>query len=232
MRTSYKILLCTVLFLFAAAISCFRVYPAFVEVEQKSADVKQRVDENRDLLKKLQDKKKTQEERNKLETQIQALRGSVPKSPELDLLVLDLEKLCHDCNLDLVGVENPDTEMLSQIKASEGEMQKLSNENAGKLSIGSKSLAKNEAASAKAEATVQATLKELPKQVFVTGTYENFIKLLHKLENYQRIIGVSNVSVALPVQISGTRAAAAEKANRLKVNQTMMSFLMTVYYLP
>jgi hypothetical protein len=55
---------------------------------------------------------------------------------------------------------------------------------------------------------------------------------MRKLENYQRVIGINNVSVALPSADNELKAQAADKANRLKVTQPMMSFVMTIYYLP
>jgi Tfp pilus assembly protein PilO len=212
---------------------CSYVYPTYREVEQKESDLRSRLSENQELVKKLEARKKTQNERAELESQIQSLRGAVPKDPALDLLVLDLEKLCRDCHLDLVSVERPDSEVLSHIKASEEQMQKMTDENAGKLSIGAKSLATNERNAKKLPVdTAQTTLKQLPKEVFVTGSYENFIMLMRKLERYQRVIGISDVSIALATQLSEAKAPAAEKANRLKLNQPVMSFLMTVYYLP
>jgi hypothetical protein len=154
----------------------------------------------------------------------------VPRRPELDLLVLDLERLCLSCDLDLVGVENLGSDALLQIKNADEQKAK---ESAGLLAIGAKSLPKLAPSPAvKVETIDQTSLRNLPKQVFVTGSYDNFIRLMRKLENYQRVIGINNVSVALPSADNELKAQAADKANRLKVTQPMMSFVMTIYYLP
>jgi Tfp pilus assembly protein PilO len=230
MRNSYKILLCVSLFVIALTIAATKDYPAFSEMQLKAKDVGNSTKENATLVKKLDERQRAEREKQTLESQIQSLRGSVPKSPELDLLVLDLEKLCQSCDLDLVGVENLGSDALLQIKNANDQKAK---ESAGLLAMGSKTLPKLVPSPAsKVETTDQTSLKNLPKQVFVTGSYDNFIRLMRKLESYQRVIGINNVSVALPSADNESKAQAADKANRLKVTQPMMSFVMTIYYLP
>jgi Tfp pilus assembly protein PilO len=230
MRNSYKILLCISLFVIALTVVATKDYPAFSEMQVKAKDVDNCNKENATLTKKLDDRQRAQDEKQTLEGQIQSLRGSVPRSPELDLLVLDLERLCQSCDLDLVGVENLGSDALLQIKNADEQKAK---ESAGLLAIGAKSLPKLAPSPAvKVETIDQTSLRNLPKQVFVTGSYDNFIRLMRKLENYQRVIGINNVSVALPSADNELKAQAADKANRLKVTQPMMSFVMTIYYLP
>jgi Tfp pilus assembly protein PilO len=230
MRNSYKILLCASMFVIALTVVATKDYPAFSEMQVKAKEIGTSIKENTTLLKKLDERQRAEQEKQTLESQIQSLRGSVPKSPELDLLVLDLEKLCQSCDLDLVGVENLGSDALLQIKNANDQKTK---ESAGLLAIGAKALPKlMPSPGNKVEAPDQTSLKSLPKQVFVTGSYDNFIRLMHKLESYQRVIGVSNVSVALPSADNESKAQAADKANRLKVTQPMMSFVMTIYYLP
>jgi Tfp pilus assembly protein PilO len=230
MRNSYKILLCVSLFVIALTILATKDYPAFSEMQFKAKDVGNSTKENATLLKKLDERQRAEQEKQTLESQIQSLRGSVPKSPELDLLVLDLEKLCQSCDLDLVGVENLGSDALLQIKNANDQKAK---ESGGLLAIGSKVLPKPAPIpAAKIDTADQTSLKTLPKQVFVTGSYDNFIRLMRKLESYQRVIGINNVSVALPSADNESKAQAADKANRLKITQPMMSFVMTIYYLP
>jgi Tfp pilus assembly protein PilO len=236
MGRNYKLLLCIGLFVGALLLAYFDVYPTFVEDQAKSEDLKQRQASNDVLVKQLQKKHLAEVEKTRLETDIQLLHGAVPKSPELDLLVLDLEKICNSCDLDLVGVENPEPEVLKQLHASEEQMQSLIKENGSKLTLGSRSLIKPDNKNASLKKTddndKQPALKQLPKTVFVTGSYENFVKLMRKLENYQRVIGIKNVSIAMAGQTTDIKAPAFDKANKLKVTQPMMSFLMIVYYLP
>jgi Tfp pilus assembly protein PilO len=236
MGRNYKLLLCIGLFVGALMLAYFDVYPAFVESQAKAEDLKQRQASNDVLVKQLQKKHLAETEKARLESDIQLLHGAVPKTPEVDLLVLDLEKICNSCDLDLVGVENPEAEVLKQLHASEEQMQTLIKENGNKLTLGSHPVVKpdnkNTAVKKTDDTDKQPTLKQLPKTVFVTGSYDNFVKLMRKLENYQRVIGVKNVSIAMAGQNTDIKAPAFDKANKLKVTQPMMSFLMIVYYLP
>jgi Tfp pilus assembly protein PilO len=234
MGRNYKLLLCIGLFVGALMLAYFDVYPAFVESQGKAEDLKQRQASNDVLVKQLQKKHLAEADKARLESDIQLLHGAVPKSPELDLLVLDLEKICNSCELDLVGVENPEADVLKQLNASEEQMQTLIKENGSKLASGSHAVAKPDNKTVKKvdDNDKQPTVKQLPKTVFVTGSYDNFVKLMRKLENYQRVIGVKNVSIAMAGQTTDIKAPALDKANKLKVTQPMMSFLMIVYYLP
>ncbi len=230
MRNSYKILLCVAMVVLGLTVVATQVYPAFCEVQLKAKDVSDSIKENATLLKKLDDRTHAQSDHDKLEAQIQSLRGAVPKNPELDLLVLDLEKLCKTCNLDLIGVENLGSDAVNQIKTANEQRAK---EAAVSAAADTKALPKpGVVPPIKIDTTDQTSLKNLPKQVFVTGSYDNLIRLMGKLENYQRVIGINNVSIALPSSDSEVRAQASEKANRLKINQPVMSFVMTIYYLP
>src|ERR1700678_3040341 len=126
MRNSYKILLCISLFVIALTVVATKDYPAFSEMQVKAKDVDNCNKENATLTKKLDDRQRAQDEKQTLEGQIQSLRGSVPRSPELDLLVLDLERLCQSCDLDLVGVENLGSDALLQIKNADEQKAKES----------------------------------------------------------------------------------------------------------
>ncbi|MFX6957423.1 hypothetical protein ABTH75_18885, partial [Acinetobacter baumannii] len=43
----------------------------------------------------------------------------MPKEPELDLVMLDLENMCRDSKVDLVGVENIDPEVLAKMQSAD-----------------------------------------------------------------------------------------------------------------
>ncbi len=53
----------------------------------------------------------------------------MPKAPNLDLLLIDLEKLATQANVDLIGVETPGSE---DLKASQKEMGELLEDIKGK----------------------------------------------------------------------------------------------------
>jgi hypothetical protein len=57
---------------------------------------------------------------------------------------------------------------------------------------------------------------------------------MHRLEAYQRIISMKNLALAIvsDQDPNSTKNTAAEKAQKLKLNKPVMTFLLNVYYLP
>ena len=101
--------------------------------------------------------------------------------------------------------------------------------------MGAKSLEANKNTDANKTPSVddQTALKKLIKEVYVTSDYDSIIKLMQKLERYQRVTGVRQVAVAMPGDNNeGQPVPAAERAKKLGLHQPVMSFLMTLYYLP
>ncbi len=184
-------------------------------------------------------KNRAESERHNLETEIGTLRGAVPKSPELDLFLIDLDKMCNNAGVDLIAVEDPDPETIKAIDVSEEEVHKISNETSGKL-LGSKNLDKGKISQAKNEPPTEdkTTLKKLIKEVTVSSDYDGLVSLLKKLEHYERITGVKKLSVVVPEEKDSaetrqqTSNPAAERAKKLGLHQPVMSFVMTLYYLP
>lgn len=239
MKAQYKLALVVALFAGSAVLGATSVYPAFLEDQQKRSEVAARRADNDRLLGKLREKTQAEAERRTLETEISSLRGSVPKAPELDLFLIDLDKMCAESGVDLVAVENPEPETLKALDSSEEEVNRMLQESQGKL-IGSKSLEqKNDQQKPNnnnnnAQQEDQTALKKLIKEVYVTSDYDSIIKLMQKLERYQRVTGVKQVAIALPGDNNsdGQPVPAAERAKKLGLHQPVMSFLMTLYYLP
>jgi Tfp pilus assembly protein PilO len=241
MKAQFKLAIALTPFVAAAAVASTYTYPAFLDAQSKLQEVKQKEADKARLDVKLKDKSLVEAEKQNLETQIQLLRGAVPKSPEMDLLVLDMEKLCNESGVDLIAVEEPAPETLQAIKTSESSMQELSSQNDGKITMGSKSLPKPSIVQAKTDGKTDTgqpkpddtALKKVLKEVYVTGDYDGILAYMKRLESYQRVLGVSNVSLAMATKGSEVqRTPAAEKAKKLELNQPVLSYLMTVYYLP
>lgn len=232
-KTQYKVALIAIPLLASGVLGATAVYPAFLEDQQKRSEVATRKQDNDRLLAKLRQKTQAEEERRNLESEISNLRGSVPKAPELDLFLIDLDKMCSETGVDLVAVENPEPESLKALDSSEEEVNKMVEESQGKL-IGAKSADQKKDVSGKViEQPDQTALKKLVKEVYVTSDYDSIIKLMQKLERYQRVTGVRQVAIALPGEASdGQTVPAAERAKKLGLHQPVMSFLMTLYYLP
>ncbi|HEY9715603.1 MAG TPA: hypothetical protein V6C72_19170 [Chroococcales cyanobacterium] len=237
MQQRERILIAMLPFLAAGALAYTLVKPA-LEEDQKQADAlkdqKMQLDQLQNKVKQIG---KAQSEQRHLESDIDSLRGSVPKSPELDLLIIDLEKMCSQCGVGLVAVEQPSADVMHQLDISKDELNDVAaTAEQGKLSLGSKSLpAKNNSqlkANEKA-AVEQSPLKKAITQVFVTGEYAGLVDLMRKLESYERVIGIRNIAVAVPTQsLNVDQNPASDRAQRLKLKQPLMSFIMTLYYLP
>jgi hypothetical protein len=120
------------------------------------------------------------------------------------------------------------------------EMQKAA-QTGSKIGVGSKTAEKQQQpanSNQQPSKQDQTALKQLIKQVYVTGDYDGIVALMKELENYQRVTGVKQVCVATASEKDDTQQitqnAAAEKAKKLELppNRPVMSFLMSLYYLP
>src|SRR5205823_2501335 len=75
----------------------------------------------------------------------------------------------------------------------------------GKLALGAKNQPKTPDPKAAKNgkdpaAPVETGLSKLVMQVDVTGDYPNYINLVRKLEGYERVVGIDQVVVAVPME--------------------------------
>ncbi len=236
MKKQYKIAVSSIPFLLAGLILSSLTYPKFLEGRDKSVELVQKEDQYKQLQAKLQQRIKAEQEKRSLETDIETLRGAVPKSPELDLAMIDLEKMCSDSNVNLIAVETPTQESMRQISSSDDEIKELIGEREGKVGLGTRTLQKSGTTNgAKVEENPSDTgLKRLIKQVYVSGDYNGMVGLMKRLEAYQRTVGVEEISIAIKPQAGneGEHTPASERAQKLGLSKPVMAFLMTLYYLP
>ena len=236
MKTHYKIAISAIPFLLAGLVLSALTYPNFLEDQEKSRELSVKEEQYKQLQVKLQQRIKAEQEKKILETDIETLRGAVPKSPELDLMLIDLEKMCEDSKIILLSVETPTQESMRQISSSEDEIKELIGERDGKIGLGTKALQKSgTTAGAKVEESPTDTgLKRLIKQVYVSGDYNGMVGLMKRLESYQRTVAVEEISIAIksPAGNEGERTPASEHAQKLGLSKPVMAFLMTLYYLP
>jgi Tfp pilus assembly protein PilO len=77
-------------------------------------------------------------------------------------------------------------------------------------------------------------IKNVERRVFVTGNYNQLVNFLKRMESYQRIVGIRNLIVAMPEDSDKEvlKTLASEKGKTLELDQPVMTFLMSVYYLP
>lgn len=241
MRKSYKIIIATVPFIAAGFVLSALTYPKIIEDKDKSTELAQKDQQFQQLQAKLQQRVKAEQEKRTLETDIETLRGAVPKSPELDLAMIDLEKMCFESELHLLAVEAPTQEQMHKISSSEQEIKELLGEST--VGLGTKTLQRSNARGNTADGGKTSTsatdsgLKRLIKQVYVTGDYNGMVNLMRRLEGYQRTVGVEEISIAINTKASESNesnehSAAQERAQKMGLTKPVMAFLLTLYYLP
>jgi hypothetical protein len=199
------------------------VASAYNDLQATTENIAAAKQQNELCLSKLNARGRMQTEKKSLEQQMAELRAVVPKEPSLDLLMLDLENICHASHVVLVGVENPE----SGTAEAHDDLSPKPALNVRNL-LNPNLATKGEKEKGQAN---QPLLKQVVKEVFLAGDYDGFVQLLRKLEIYQRIIGLNNVSISVPSKETKAIPSAA-KAEKLKIKQPVMSFVMTVYYLP
>jgi hypothetical protein len=229
MQKREKILLCVMPYGLAAYLWFSLTSPALVAGQDKTTELEGKKQEKIELETKLFDLQRTQKAHAELEKEINLLRSSVPKSPDLDLLVIDIEKMCLDSGMDLVGLKPPEADRLQAMQKLEEESQSQSTAS-GKLALGAKSQDRNKPAkpadkAKPGEATTNETgLSKLVMECHVTGDYPGYITLMKRFETYERVVGVNHIMVNLP-------PPAGDKKTR-DPKELDISFMLTAYYLP
>ena len=109
MQLRDKILLCALPYAVAGYAYFALASPAMVANQEKEVELADKRREQIELSTRLLEVKRQQEEKARLDREIGDLRGSVPKSADIDILLIDLEKMCLDSNMDMVAIEAPDT---------------------------------------------------------------------------------------------------------------------------
>lgn len=242
MHPAARMLICALPYLVTVYLLLSVVQPALHEATQKGDELKQLTTQYDEIKGKLVEKEKLQEQQLLLTRDIRKLRSAVPQEPQMDILVLDLERIADISNCDLIGVELPEPNRKD--KNSRGIMDSLMEEIEGRLPIRpaktptpTPQLPKPPGApgTEPPDQNQPAGLENVVKRVYVSGSYPELIAFLKGLEGYQRVVGVRDLIIALPENAERevtNKTVAAEKAGKYPMDQPVMTFLMSVYYLP
>lgn len=207
------------------------VYPTFLEWQAAKEELGKQETELRDLQGKLAEKAGLDSSHKTLEADINGLRNEVPRAPYLDLLMLDLERMANAAGVDIISVEK--LEEKSNAAAADGaDLETLNS--AGVLVKDNKLLDKNKVEKDKKEAAANSMgVKQITRRLYLTGNYSDLISFMKRLESYQRVLSVKELDVAIAARPDGqSQSPATQKAQKLKLNQPVLSFLLNVYYLP
>ena len=210
------------------------VYPAVTEESAKVADLAQHRKQKEQLDAKLKEKLRIDKEKQTLVADIASLRNAVPKEANIDLLLIDLERLAKQANVDLIGFETPGTEDVKETHKEINQMlEDLKDKQAAKPKPKDAKPAAPAAAAKPADIGSELGLKQIDKEVYVTGDCSSMVQFVRNIEAYERVMGVSHVVIAVPKdEAKADTDKASERAKKLKLNQPVMCFLLSVYYLP
>jgi|GEM_PF-2224195 len=256
MQTREKILVAALPLVLAVVMWFAVTSQAVTDWQNKDQELKDTEKEQLVLKSKIASLNKLKDDQKKLELDIESLRSAVPKSPDVDLLMIDLERMCQETGMDLVSLKPPNKEKLKEIADEQKEQTELA-ETGSKLSLGGKNKdaaisrpktgedtdkdkgKKDKKAKGKSKAKKEkpkpvltpeqeAGLNTLLVECVVSGDYPSFVELMKKLEAYQRVIGVTQIQIDLP-EISQS----AKQKQKVELNKDLkIGFLLTTYYLP
>lgn len=224
MDIKVKALLAIAPFGIAIAAGVCLTMPAFEEYNTKSATVDEKKHEQEELVTKLNGKAKLTREKVQIEASVAKLRNNVPKKPDIELLNIDLEKMCDESGLDLVSVGEPDKETLKKAGLEEDANQQTSAQGlkkglktmvgtaqgasaatgaaassaAGAAAVSATSTAPGAAGAGAKKAAPDTGLARVVVRVRAIGDYAGLTDLVKKLETYERVVTISELKATLP----------------------------------
>jgi Tfp pilus assembly protein PilO len=235
---SMQIIICALPYVLTIFLMVIYVQPAWDMSSRTNSELLTLTSEFNRLEQKVREKEVLIRQRNELDRDIQRMRAAVPAKPDMDILLIDMEQLSTESGTDLIAIE-PATDD----KKGKGEnfMDSIIAEVGGKLTPPANkpnTPAKPQQPNVKKqdEPSDQNVLgiKHIERRVYVSGSYSELMTFLKRLEAYQRIVGIRNLIVAMPEsnEREMLKTMASEKGRNLDLNQPVMTFLMSIYYLP
>lgn len=212
--------------------------PVQVEVDSNGSQIESIEQQYNVLEIKLKQRQKLQAKQKSIHKEILRLRDSVPEKPDLDLLMLDLVKICDNNQVTLLGVETHDPK--SRSKKKKGLIASLVHEVGGKMpqkETGSRKKVTRNRTNTKSKEDKDMDLlglKHETRRVFITGEFNGLVGVLNNLEKYQRIVGIRDLIIANPEDQDkeAEKTIASEKGKELGLSKPVMTFLLHIYYLP
>lgn len=235
---SMQIIICALPYVLAVAVLIGFVQPAWDMSSRTQGELETLSAEFDRLSVKVREKAALIRQKRELDEDIQRMRASVPARPDMDILLIDMERLSEESGTDLIAIEPVSDN--KKDKGGENFMDSIIAEVGGKLTPPANkpsSPAKPKQKALKAEEVVDQNplgIQQIERRVYVAGSYNELIGFLKRLEAYQRIVGIRNLNIAMPEDSDKEmlKTAASEKARNLELDQPVMTFLMSVYYLP
>lgn len=238
MSRSMQIILCAMPYVVSVFFLIGYVMPAWDTSNRVNGELKTMQSEFARLSAKLKEKEALIEQKRKLDKDIQRMRSAVPQRPDMDVLLLDMERLSNDSGTELIAIEAPNEKKKDK---DESIVDSIIAEVGGRMSMAPKSNRTGAPAKPVQPAVQQEEsrdnplgIKQIERRVYVTGSYRDLMQFLKRLEAYQRIVGIRSLIVSLPEDSEKDvlKTLAGDKGRTLELDQPVMTFLMSIYYLP
>jgi len=243
MTRSTQIILAVLPYALTVALLLTMVQPKLTESGQLGEQIKTRTAQLNQLKTKIKAREKLLATQKQLSAELAELRQALPREPEVDLLLLDMEKMNENAGSDFVGLELPEENFKKKGSANfvdsliaevEDRIPEGPMKDKAKLVKKPPPKPKQKPDGNKDEKENELGLKRLIRRVFVSGKYESLNLFLKQMKAYKRVVGVKELIVAQPADEDKEviKTLASDKGKELDLSKPIMTFLMEIYYLP
>lgn len=256
MNSKIKIVVAILPIIIAGTVGGTMAYPAYNDYTAKQAQLEEKKTEEQGLSQKLAGKTKLLKDKKMMEESLEKLRSSIPKKPDLELLNIDVEKMCEESGIDLVsfkdaekddfkkaGVEDPNsapsaaqTALKNSVKAG------VKAATAASSTTGAGAASTGVGGASGASGNTDTGLQKITLAVKCIGDYPSLMALTRKLETYQRVVAISSVKTSVPKKEQKNDSKKklelpddqppGEGDEQGDYHRLNISFLLTSYYLP
>ncbi len=227
----YTRLLIAISPLLGAAFLVSMIQPLYAEIELLKTDTQTKKADYARLEHSLIEKGLLEKKSKSLQEDLIHLKKNLPETDQLDIVLYDMDKMAHESGIELLSLELPDEKKKTGDKDS---IDAVFEEMGKKLPVAQITVpgAKPPAKTAEAK-TADIGLRHISKRVFLSGNYPELVTFLKKLEDYERVINVSDLVVAtVNSEKTGDRTPGLEKIKKFAGDKPVMTFVMNVYYMP
>lgn len=239
-----KLVLSPIPIIIAGYVGIAMLQPSLEEANGKEATLQEKRQEKETKERQLSAAGNISKKRIELTDAIDKLRGSVPKAPDIDLLTIDLERMCKDAGMNMVAIQTPKdspTPVSANYTKGQDKLRgalKSGVTAAGAAAAGGGANAGGAAKKEEEEEPVGPELQTTSKQFVVTGDFNGLEKLVHLLETYQRVVKIDDITFRVPrkpsskdkVQIEDAAPGDGDEAGDPRL--LFVTMTLTTYYLP
>ncbi len=211
-----------------------QIQPLFAEIELLKVDVQNKKADYSRLEHSLIEKGLLEKKSRTLQEDLAKMKKNLPATDQIDVVLFDMDKMAHETGINLLSLELADEKKKTGDKDS---IDAVFEEMGKKLPVaqlplpGAKPAVKTADAKT-ADAITDIGLRHTSKRVFLTGDYPELVSFLKKMEDYERVINISDLALATSASNSQDKSVSIEKVKKFAGDKPVMTFIMNVYYMP